>query len=189
MPPGSRPAPALGRRTAWVPRRRRVPSVRAETPLSWGLTWVSYWNQRAYFCLLWVEPPGIFTWNGYQWMPPGVGFAQNPKPLSHRPLYYSHRYRFYHGAWEGSFLLEILVGSMFLYSRALLTCSLKIAHIYTHYPGSASGKEPVHQCRRHKRCSLDPWVRKIPWRRKWQCTPVFLPRESNGQRYLMGYCP
>ena len=29
---------------------------------------------------------------------------------------------------------------------------------------------------------FDPWVGKIPWRRKWQPTPVFLPGESHGQR-------
>ena len=33
----------------------------------------------------------------------------------------------------------------------------------------------------------DPWVRKIPWNRKWQLTPVFLPGESRGQRSLEGY--
>ena len=33
----------------------------------------------------------------------------------------------------------------------------------------------------------DPWVRKIPWRRKWQLTPVFLSGESQGQRSLVGY--
>ena len=33
------------------------------------------------------------------------------------------------------------------------------------------------------------WVRKIPWRRKWQPTPGFLPRESHGWRSLMGYSP
>ena len=31
------------------------------------------------------------------------------------------------------------------------------------------------QCRRHKRHRFDPWVREIPWRRKWQPIPVFLP--------------
>ena len=35
----------------------------------------------------------------------------------------------------------------------------------------------------------DPWVGKIPWRRKWQPTPVFLPGESQGQRNLEGYSP
>ena len=33
------------------------------------------------------------------------------------------------------------------------------------------------------------WVGKIPWRRKQQPTPVFLPRESHGQRSLVGYSP
>ena len=33
------------------------------------------------------------------------------------------------------------------------------------------------------------WVRKIPWRRKWQPTPVFLPGKSHGQRSLAGYSP
>ena len=34
---------------------------------------------------------------------------------------------------------------------------------------------------------FDPWVRKIPWRRKWKPTPVFLPGQSHGQRSLAGY--
>ena len=36
------------------------------------------------------------------------------------------------------------------------------------------------QCRRLKRLGFDPWVGKIPWRRAWQPTPVFLPGESHG---------
>ena len=56
-------------------------------------------------------------------------------------------------------------------------------------PGGTSSKEPTCQCRRHKRLRLDPWVRKIPWRRKWQPTPVFFPGESCGQRILGGYSP
>ena len=36
---------------------------------------------------------------------------------------------------------------------------------------------------------FDPWVRKIPWRRKWQPTPVFLPGEFHGQRSLVDYSP
>ena len=43
------------------------------------------------------------------------------------------------------------------------------------------------QCRRHKRHGLDPWVGKIPWRRAWQPTAVFLPREPHGQRTLVDY--
>ena len=36
---------------------------------------------------------------------------------------------------------------------------------------------------------LDPWVGEIPWRRKWQHTPVFLVVEFRGQRSLAGYSP
>ena len=35
----------------------------------------------------------------------------------------------------------------------------------------------------------DPWVGKVPWRREWQPTPVFLPGESYGERNLAGYSP
>ena len=37
-----------------------------------------------------------------------------------------------------------------------------------------SGEESTSQHRRHRRCRFDPWVGKIPWRRKWQPTPIFL---------------
>ena len=46
--------------------------------------------------------------------------------------------------------------------------------------------KPACQCRRH---GFNPWVGKIPWRRKWQPTPVFLPGESHGQRSLACYSP
>ena len=40
-----------------------------------------------------------------------------------------------------------------------------------------------------RRHGFSPWVRKIPWRRAWQPTPVFLPGESHEQRSLAGYSP
>ena len=52
------------------------------------------------------------------------------------------------------------------------------------FPGGASGKEPTCQCRRWRRCRLNPWMGKITWRRVWQPTPVFLPGESHRQRSL-----
>ena len=53
-------------------------------------------------------------------------------------------------------------------------------------PRCLSGKEPACQCRR---CGFDPWVRKIPWRREWLSTPVFLPGELHAQGSLVGYSP
>ena len=56
-------------------------------------------------------------------------------------------------------------------------------------PRWLSGKESACQCKRCRRLEFDPWVRKIPWKRKWQSTPVFLPKKSHGQRSLVGYSP
>ena len=39
------------------------------------------------------------------------------------------------------------------------------------------------------RPGFNPWVRKIPWRRAWQFTSVFLPGDFHGQRSLVGYSP
>ena len=50
-----------------------------------------------------------------------------------------------------------------------------------------SGKRISLQCRRCQRRGFDPWVGKIPWRRAWQPTPVFLPGKSHGQRSLASY--
>ena len=44
-------------------------------------------------------------------------------------------------------------------------------------------------CLQWGRPGFDPWIRKIPWRRKWQPTPVFLPGKSCGQRSQAGYSP
>ena len=40
-----------------------------------------------------------------------------------------------------------------------------------------------------RRPGFDPWVRKIPRRRKWKPTAEFLPGKSHGQRNLVGYSP
>ena len=62
-------------------------------------------------------------------------------------------------------------------------------NIYMGFLGGTSGKEPICQCRRHKRCGFDPCVGKILWRRALQPTQAFLPGESHGQRGLVGYNP
>ena len=52
----------------------------------------------------------------------------------------------------------------------------------TTIPRGAGGAEPTCLCRRHKRLRFNPWFRKIPQRRAWQPTPVFLSGESHGRR-------
>ena len=57
------------------------------------------------------------------------------------------------------------------------------------FSGGASGEEPACQCRTRKRLGFDPWVGKVPLKRKWQPTLVFLPGKFHGQRSLVGYGP
>ena len=54
-------------------------------------------------------------------------------------------------------------------------------------PGGSDGKESA--CNAGDPGSFNPWARKIPWRREWLSTPVFLPGEFHGQRSLVGYSP
>ena len=76
-----------------------------------------------------------------------------------------------------------------MHLTSLFHSCLAVVEMNMGFPGGASGKEPTCQCRRHKRLRFDLWVRKIPWRRAWQPTPVFLPGKFHGQRNLMGYSP
>ena len=58
--------------------------------------------------------------------------------------------------------------------------------------GGSVGKESACNAGDHLQCRIpgfNPWVEKIPWRRKWQPTPVLLPEKSHGQRSLRGYSP
>ena len=75
----------------------------------------------------------------------------------------------------GVYILIFLIDIWVIYSSGL--------------PSGASGIESTCRFRRRKRLGCDPWVGKIPWRKAWQPTPVFLPGESHGQRNLVGYRP
>jgi len=71
-----------------------------------------------------------------------------------------------------------------------VTCDMQILFMpnicMEGFPGGSDGKEPACQCRRP---GFAPWVGEIPWRRKWQPTPIFLPGESQGLRSLVGHSP
>ena len=55
--------------------------------------------------------------------------------------------------------------------------------------GFCSGSDGKRICVLRRRPRFDPWVGKMPWRRKWKPIPVFLPGKSHGQRSLLGYSP
>ena len=79
------------------------------------------------------------------------------------------------GRYEHVLVLKEVNAIVDMYRRRLSRC--------------LSGKESACQCRRSRRRELDPWVSKIPWRRKWQPTRVFLPPEPHRQKSLVGYSP
>ena len=61
---------------------------------------------------------------------------------------------------------------------------LYLSTIFKSFLGGSDGSLPAKQ-----ETQFDPWVWKIPWRREWLPTPVFLPGEFHGQRNLVGYSP
>ena len=73
----------------------------------------------------------------------------------------------------------------------IYVCVCVYVHVYMTgmyiCPRWCIGKEPTCQCRRQKRHRFYSWIRRIPWRKTWQLTPVFLPAESQGERSLLGY--
>ena len=75
------------------------------------------------------------------------------------------------------YLLWMTVFSPYLYIVFLLYIYFCV---YTSLVALVVKKKPACQCRRHRKHGFYPWVGKIPWRRAWPPTPVFLPGESHG---------
>ena len=85
----------------------------------------------------------------------------------------------------------------FLFWEAAIQSALHICGFHIHRfnkPQSQNGASPVAPCWRiclqYRICrshGFNPWIGKIPWRRKWQPTPIFLPGKSHGQRSLADY--
>ena len=114
------------------------------------------------------------TCNGGDLRPiPGLG--RSPGEGNGKPLQYSHlENSMNRGFWQVT-----------VHGVAESDTVERLSH--SHIPGSSSSKEPICQCRRHKKLEFNPWVRNIPWKRKWQPTPIYLPGKSHGQRRLVDY--
>ena len=85
-------------------------------------------------------------------------------------------------------LVPLMILFPFFWTRAAI---FSFCTELTGLPMWHSGKESACQCRRHKTCRFNSWAGKIPWRRKQQLNPVFLPGKSHGQRSLVDsstYC-
>ena len=81
---------------------------------------------------------------------------------------------------------------LFIVSFPCCLCLVNIfkwTTVLSRLPRWLSGKESAFQCRSCRRHGFDPWVREIPWRRKWQPTPIVVQGKSHGQKSLAGYSP
>ena len=71
--------------------------------------------------------------------------------------------------------------------RPVLFLNLLLLLLWLGIPGGASGKEPA--CLLIQEIWIRSLIRKMPWRREWLTTPVFLPGKFHEQRSLTGYSP
>ena len=121
------------------------------------------------------------------WCPPTlmrVTFAQSTDPNANRHPHRTHPEIMFDSC------LGILSPIKLTHKNNITThCYGGNVELLLNFPGGARDKELACQCRRCKRHGFNPWIRKIPWSSKWRPTPVFLPRESHGQRSLAGYGP
>ena len=115
------------------------------------------------------------TDNWDQW---GVWYTGNDIQMRELPRGYSTQQC---GPWETSSYDFFLVEKFIIFLIEILAAM--------GLPRWCSRKESTCQSRRHERHGFDPCVWKIPCRRVWRPTPVFLPGESQEQRSLVGYSP
>ena len=86
--------------------------------------------------------------------------------------------------------LKFSPNSQACFQPDLQTACTNYSDLMTRWASPLPQRERIQlRCRRGRRCGFDCQIRKIPWRRKWQPTPVPLPGESYGQRSLAGYSP
>ena len=129
---------------------------------SW--TWLSNWTEEARLGAVTALPRSQAS--SEAWLPPFSSVIQNddqrlalsPSISRHFPPCYT--------------IFMCMLKRKIMYHKK---------YMYTHTTNMRGSKEPACQCRRHKRHSFGIWVGKIPWRRAWQPTPVFLPGESHGR--------
>ena len=156
-------------------------TVACQTPLSVGFSWKEYWSGFPFPSLrdLWRK---VLVWG---WREDSM-IHTNKKEIwgKQSPV---------RGPWVSTSVLDqsvyrhpILGSLMSTQSRVLVfqppgpqnVTLFGVGSLERKLRGGTCGKESACQCKRHWRHRFDPWVRKIPWRRKWQSTPVFLTWKS-----------
>ena len=109
-------------------------------------------------------------------------------PEKQHELKYDWQFRLLEGICVLRFLLQIFRRTEVILPRWMFVSITLFVPCYSvsEFPWWLSSKESSCQCRRRK---IDPWVGKMPCKRKRQPTPVFLPGKSHGWKSLAGYSP
>ena len=120
-------------------------------------------------------------WSGLPF--PSPGHLPNPgiKSGSLASVALASRFFFASATWETPEHNSVWPSDHLCFSPSVLICHIPSLFRDSNYmsvrllevfPGGSTDKEPPCQCRRCKRCSFNPWVGKIPWRSKWQCSSI-----------------
>ena len=130
-------------------------------------------------CVFWyVKSKELFLW-----VKKHFSISKTPHKSMHYLLFYTVAYPKHVRTSKNDLCKKrqtfFLLFIFYLYPQSLIALSM----FYWGLPWWLSGKESACQCRRR---GFDPWGRKVPWRRKWQLPPVFLPGKPHGQRSLAG---
>jgi len=113
--------------------------------------------------------------------------SQPPPPLTpgnHSSVLYPYSLVMFRMSYKWNHILWKL--SDFFHSAKCLWDSSELCQQFISFYYWVVVKNPPARCEQR---GFDPWVGKIPWRRKWQATPVFLPGKSHGRRNLASYSP
>ena len=172
-----------------VGHTRAWPSVSPHVTGGLGLTGVWNWEKIPRGVFLPLYCPSVDVGSG------GSGFlGHSDTPGEPAKSFLEPLLRVCPCPGNGSIFLWMLAHT-FMISKSVLSAMkhlsdqsffFKISNPSTEIPDGSAGKPAAYPCRRRWR---DPRVRKIPWRREWQPTPVFFPGESHGQRSLAGCSP
>ena len=105
--------------------------------------------------------------------------------------HFSIRRKYGRGSTDHNTILRIQIEGFFLWTITIYwkrTKWGKLVHLEG-LPRCLSSKESDCPCRSSRRRGFNPWVRKIPWSRKWPLTPLSLPGKFHGQTSLVGCSP
>ena len=141
---------------------------------------VSFTPVPALAVIMWIELPLFYPFSNCRRAGSSLGFTSSIYLIYSSSdvlfLNLSYHLAYWEAVWNiSTYLLEHWIPFGFGHIN-----NLEGNKVYGWLPRWLSGKEFACQCRRCKRHEFDPWFGKIPWRTKWQPTPVFLPGKSLG---------